>query len=242
MQPHPLLTDHYRSAEEKERFLRKAFDESAPHYESIINWGFFGSGGRYRRQALLRGGLKKGMWVLDVATGTGPTARAAVGIVEDLRKVVGVDPSIGMMRESRTRMPVTCVQGVADHLPLRDGQFDFVVMGFALRHVQSLEDAFREYLRVLKPGGRALILDITLPSNQPAKGLSTLYFRDLLPWMTQRFTRSREATDLMHYYWETLDQMVEPDNVLEALRVAGFQEVRRRVVLSVFTEYEGAKR
>jgi demethylmenaquinone methyltransferase/2-methoxy-6-polyprenyl-1,4-benzoquinol methylase len=241
MRPHPILADYYHSAEEKQRFLRNAFDQSAPHYERIINWGFFGSGDRYRRQALLRGGLKKGMRVLDVATGTGPTARAAVGIVEDLRKVVGVDPSIGMMRESRKRMPVTCLQGVADQLPLRDERFDFVVMGFALRHVQSLEDAFREYRRVLKPGGRVLILDITLPQNQPAKRLSTFYFRDVLPWLTRRFTHSQEATGLMRYYWETLDQMVEPEKVLKALRTAGFHEVRRHVVLGVFSEYDGIK-
>ncbi len=241
MQPHPLFTAHYRSTEEKERFLRTIFDQSAPHYESIVNWGFFGSGDRYRRQALLRGGLKKGMRVLDVATGTGPTARAAVHIVGDLRNIVGVDPSLGMMQESRKRLLVTCVQGVADHLPLRDQQFDFLVMGFALRHVERLEGAFSEYLRVLKPGGHVLILDITVPRNSFARKLSALYFRDVLPWLTQRFTRSGNATALMRYHWETLDQMVEPQWVAEALQAAGFRDVQRRRVLGVFSEYEGVR-
>jgi demethylmenaquinone methyltransferase/2-methoxy-6-polyprenyl-1,4-benzoquinol methylase len=241
MEPHPLMTAHYRSADEKQRFLRKVFDQSAPYYEKIIRWGFFGSGDRYRRQALLRGGLKKGMRVLDVGTGTGPTARAAVSIVENLRDVVGLDPSIGMLQESQRRLPMACVQGVADQLPLRDGQFDFLVMGFALRHVESLEGAFGEYLRALKPGGRALILDITVPRNRLARGITTLYFRDLLPWLTRRFTRSREAGDLMRYYWQTLDQMVEPEKVLKALKTAGFQEVQRHLVLGVFSEYQGTK-
>ena len=241
MQPHPLLTDHYLSTDEKQRFLRKAFDQSAPYYEKIIRWGFFGLGDRYRRQALLRGGLRKGMRVLDVATGTGPTARAAVGIVGNLRDVVGLDPSIGMLQESQRRLPVACVQGVADQLPLRDGQFDFLVMGFALRHVESLEGAFREYLRALKPGGRAFILDITVPRNRLARGITTLYFRNHLPWLTRRFTRSGEAGDLMRYYWETMDQMVEPEKVLEALRTAGFQKVQRHLVMGVFSEYQALK-
>ncbi len=241
MQPHPILTDHYRSVEEKQRFLRNVFDQSAPHYERIIRWGSFGTGEWYRRQALLRAGLRPGMRVLDVATGTGPTARAAASIVGGARQLVCVDPSIGMLHESQKRLATAYVQAGADHLPLRNERFDFLAMGYALRHVESLEGAFREYFRVLKPGGKLLLLEITNPNNRFGQVLARFYFRDILPWLTRWFTGSRQAGEMMVYYWETVDQMVRPAQVLEAMSAVGFSNVSRRVVWGVFSEYESTK-
>ena len=80
-EPHPVLAPHYGSKPEKDRFLRGIFDRSAPHYEGIASWGFFGSGHWYRVQALReRSGLKPGMKCLDLAAGTGPTARAVAEV------------------------------------------------------------------------------------------------------------------------------------------------------------------
>ena len=205
MQPHPLLTEHYRSAEEKQQYLRKVFDQSAPHYEGIVRWGSFGSGEWYRRQALVRSGLRRGMRVLDVASGTGSTARAAVALLDKESDVVCLDPSSGMLREARKRLVAPCIQGGADHLPFRDATFNFLVMGYALRHVESLEGTFAEYFRVLKPGGQVLILEITKPNNRLGQSLMRFYFRDVMPWLTHRFTRSREAGQMVRYYWDTID-------------------------------------
>src|SRR5437867_1721338 len=120
-----------------------------------------GSGRSYRRWALKRAGLRPGMRLLDVATGTGLVALGAAGIIGEPGRVIGVDPSRGMLREAREALSGPLVQGRAEALPFRDDLFDMLSMGFALRHVADLGSASREYWRVLKPGGRLIVLEVS---------------------------------------------------------------------------------
>jgi demethylmenaquinone methyltransferase / 2-methoxy-6-polyprenyl-1,4-benzoquinol methylase len=235
--PHAVLAPHYQRREEKQAFLRRAFDDAAAHYERIAGWGFLGTGGWYRRRALIAAGLAPGMRVIDVASGTGATARAATSIVGDAALVTCVEPSLGMLRESRRRLAARHVQGRAEAIPLADSAADFLSMGFALRHVDNLAIAFREFRRVLVPGGKLAILDITKPDSPFANRLMKAYFRDVLPGLTRLITGNRDATRLMRYYWETLDGMVAPARVLEALAAAGFVRPERRVELGIFSSY-----
>ncbi|HXX11973.1 MAG TPA: class I SAM-dependent methyltransferase [Burkholderiales bacterium] len=240
--PHRALAPYYQTQEDKQAFLRTIFDESAAYYERIVGWGFFGTGNWYRRAALKRAGLETGMQVVDVASGTGTTARVAADLAGGPQYVTCVDPSAGMLRESERRLPARHVQGTADVIPLPDAAFDFLSMGFALRHVENLKSAFAEFQRVLKPGGRLLIMEITKPNGRFAAGLMRLYFRDLMPRFARLLTGSKKAAYLMEYYWETMDQMVDPERVLEALASAGLEEPRRRVIGNVFSEYTATKR
>ncbi len=241
-QPHPPLSPHYESLDEKQRFLRDVFDKSAPFYEGIAGWGFFGTGGWYRRRALQNAGLKPGMKVLDVATGTGPTARAIATVTKAPADLVCVEPSRGMLLESRKLLPeATYLQAGADDLPLADETFDFLTMGFALRHVNSLDGTFHEYHRVLKRGGKVLVLDVTKPENAFGIALWKFYFRDVMPRVTRLFTRSQDASYLMSYYWETMEKMIPPGEVIASMEGAGFQNVTRNLVLGCFSEYQGIK-
>ena len=94
---------------------------------------------------------------------------------------------------------------------------------------------------MLKSKGHVVILDITLPDSRFGCWLMKLYFKHILPTLTRVFTRNEAASYLMSYYWDTMDQMVPRETVLETLRKAGFSEVNETTVLGVFTEYKGTK-
>ena len=240
--PHAVLSDHYQTPEAKQSFLRTVFDESAPHYESIARLGFFGSGQWYRRDALRRAGLAPGMRVLDVASGTGPTARAIRDIVRDEALITCVEPSSGMLAESKKTLGCEHIQATAEAIPVADESYDFLTMGFALRHVDDLEGAFAEYRRVLKRGGKVLILELTLPRSRVARFFLKLYFKYTLPAVVRVFTRSKEAARMMWYYWDTMETVVPPESVVEALRRSGFSKVERRVSIGLFSEYRSCAR
>lgn len=232
-----VVGSYYNSPAEKQAFLRQIFDRTAPYYEGIARWGWFGTGAAYRRSALLRAGVTPGMRVIDVASGTGPVARALMEILDSPDQIVCVEPSAGMIAESKKTVPAVHHQSTAEALPVADASFDMLVMGFALRHVDDLDATFAEFRRVVKDGGRVLIMDVTIPDHPVGRALFTAYFKHILPTLTQVFSGSREAGRLMRYYWQTMAQMTPRDEVTAILREAGFRDVQHRVLLGCFSEY-----
>lgn len=241
MLPHPPLTSHYANSEGKPAFVNQLFDAGARHYDGVVDWGFLRSGAFYRRWAQQRHGLRPGMQLLDTACGTGLMAVAAAQILGSAETITCLDPSEGMLAVARAKLPAHFVQGRAEQLPFADNTFDFLTMGYALRHVTNLEETFREFRRVLKPGGKLLILEVTKPSGRIGAALFRLYFGKIYPFFTQLFTRSPEARKMMVYFWETMDAFVPPDSVLQALRNAGLTQVERTRMLKLFSEYTAVK-
>ncbi|MDP3071832.1 MAG: class I SAM-dependent methyltransferase [Opitutaceae bacterium] len=237
MLPHPPLPSHFTRAEDKPVFVNQLFDAAAKHYDGVTGWGFLGSGSAYRRWVQHRHGLRPGMHLLDVACGTGLMAVEAARILGTAEHITCLDPSEGMMAEAKKKLPATFVRGYADALPLPDGSFDFLTMGYALRHVADLAVTMREYHRVLRPGGRVLILEVTKPASRVGNFFFRLYFGKIYPGLTRLFTRSPAARDMMRYYWETMDASVPPATVLEAMRAAGFAEVKCHRIMGLFSEY-----
>jgi demethylmenaquinone methyltransferase / 2-methoxy-6-polyprenyl-1,4-benzoquinol methylase len=239
--PHPTLADRYATPEAKPAFVNRLFDKGARHYDAVVDWGFLRSGSAYRRWALQQHGLRPGHHLLDVACGTGLVAVGAAKILGTAENITCLDPSEGMLDVARTKLAARFLVGRAEKMDLPDNSFDFLTMGYALRHVTDLETAFREYLRVLKPGGKLLILEITKPASRVGGFFFRLYFGRIYPWLTRLFTRSNDAREMMRYYWETMDACVPPDTVLQALAAAGLTEVKRHVVLGLFSEYTATK-
>lgn len=241
MEPHPPLKAHYDNSAEKPVFVDGLFDRGAPHYDAIVDWGFLRTGAAYRRWVQKHHGLRPGHHVLDVACGTGLVALEAAKILGTAANLTCLDPSAGMLAVARTKLAARFVQGRAEALPFPDDSFDFLTMGYALRHVSDLETAFREYRRVLRPGGKLLILEVTKPGNRVGAAFFRVYFGRIYPFLTQLFTRSRDARDMMRYYWETMDACVPPATVLAALRAVGLAEVKRGTALGLFSEYTAVK-
>lgn len=240
--PHPTLPRYFNDESERLAYVRKAFNESAPHYDTINNVMSFGTNNRYRREALERAGVKEGMKVLDVGCGTGVVAWHAERMVGAKGMVVGVDPSIGMLTEAikreRVRLPVN---GMGERLPIADETFDFLSMSYALRHVADLVETFKEYRRVLKPGGKLLILEMTPPARGVSFYVLKFYMRYIVPLITRFGTVSKEAQVLYNYCWDTFETCVPPDDIMNAMREAGFTDVSRHVELRIFSEYSALK-
>ncbi len=239
--PHPPLEAWYADERGRRARVRRWFDSSAPDYDRINAVMSLGSGAWYRRQALLGIGLRPGEHLLDVGSGTGVIAAAAQVIVGDAGLVVALDPSRGMLAEAHHRGVRRLVPGRGERLPFADASFDVLTMGYALRHVDDLDAAFREYARVLRPSGRVLLLEITRPGGRVGLGVLRFYMRTLIPALTRLFQRGTESDELMRYYWDTIEHCVPPARILEALAAAGFRQPRRGVRVGVFSEYSALR-
>lgn len=238
--PHRPLTDYYRDEPEHQRYLRRIFDDTAPDYERIEKVLALGSGAWYRRKALERAGLRQGDRVLDVGIGTGLVAREALMLIGPRGRLVGVDPSPGMMAE--VGLPgIELVQGKAEALPRPAASSDFVSMGYALRHIADVSAAFAEFHRVLRPGGRLLVLEISKPRGALATACLKAYMRLLVPLIARVVARQSQTAELWRYYWDTIEACIPPQAVMDALRFAGFTQVERHVELGIFSEYTAVK-
>ncbi len=234
--PHPVLTGFYSDAAERQSVVNRLFDDAAPHYDRITGLLSGWTGRWYRRRVLHRIGVRSGSHVLDVACGTGQVSREALRLVGPSGVVVGVDPSEGMRRVARSH-GVSTLEGTAERLPVADGAFDVVVMGYALRHVSDLIGAFREMRRALRPGGAVVVLEIGLPETRLGRWLLRLYLKRLIPAVC-RLTASRRASTLMRYYWASIERCACPAEIVRAMTVAGLENPVHRRTLGVFIEYE----
>ena len=238
--PHPPLTKYYGDPAHREEFVREIFDETAPWYDWTTRFMSFGSGHWYRREAVKRIGVKPGTKLLDLACGTGVVGRAAAQVTGNPRSILSIDPSAGMLTAGA--IPGPRVQGTAERIPVRSHSFDALTIGFALRHFADLRAVFEECHRVLRPGGRILILEITAPESFVARKLLGAYMGGVVPAAIRLRTRSARAAELFRYYWETTRDCVRPEVILDALSAAGFADAQRNVSMGIFSEYSATKR
>lgn len=239
--PHPKLGEYYQDEKGRREKVDAWFNESAPHYDWITEMMSFGSGAWYRQEVLKRLGVSSGQSLLDVGSGTGMLALAAQKMVGPTGRVVALDPSPGMLAEARKAGVEETIVAFGESMPLADDSFDWLTMGYALRHVTDLNAAFAEYLRVLKPGGSILLLEISRPKNRLQMLLLKAYMKGVVPTVTKIFRKSDTASELMRYYWDTIEHCVPPETIVAALQQAGFKRARRKVFFGSLSEYSATK-
>jgi demethylmenaquinone methyltransferase/2-methoxy-6-polyprenyl-1,4-benzoquinol methylase len=235
--PHPPLREYYTQEAERRAWVRQMFDRTAGDYDRIERVMALGSGSWYRRRALRRAGLQAGMRVLDIGVGTGLMAKQAALLVGISGQVTGVDPSAGMIKSAKVPVSVDLVIGSAEAIPAAAETADFLCMGYALRHIADMSVALREFMRVLKPGGRICLLEITRPEALVPRAVLKAYMRGVVPFLAGILGENSDSPKLMRYYWDTIDACVAPGEILEAIRDAGFVDDYRWVAMGIFSEY-----
>jgi demethylmenaquinone methyltransferase/2-methoxy-6-polyprenyl-1,4-benzoquinol methylase len=237
----PRLRPYFSNERERREVTQAMFDEAASGYDNAEALTALGSGAWYRREVLQRCGLIPGMRLLDVAAGTGLVTVAGVELVGPAGRVWALDPSPGMLAELKKKVTVETMVGYAEDIPLPDAEVDFISMGYALRHVGDIDKAFGEYHRVLRPGGRVCLMEISRPGNRFLRSLLHLHISVFVPLMARISGRHADVKRLWAYYGDTIEAALEPEPLLQALRRAGFTEVSCSVSMGIFREYTGRK-
>lgn len=219
------------------------FDKVAKHYDSLNTFFSLGMDTLWRNR--LAEELRGSGSVLDIATGTG---EVAIQIVKRLGKVnvTALDPSPQMLELARekTSRPelngkITLTQGSAESLPFRDSSFDAVSIAFGIRNTKDPLASLREMKRVLRPGGRAGIMEFAIPENRLFKPLYLFYFKNILPLVASVFgTRSEYK-----YLSDSTSVFPQREGFKELMRESGMSvEKTIELMLGIVIIYVGVKK
>lgn len=221
-----MVTRRWNDSEEaKSSYVKELFSALAKRYNVMTDVWTLGLHRLWKRQAIGLCGLRPGDRVLDVATGTGDLAIAEEAVVGPQGRVVGVDSCVPMLEVARRRQPgaVDFQEGDAMELGLPDESFDVVTIGFGLRNVADRGRALREFRRVLRPGGRLMILDFSTPSSPTLKALHDLMYFRVMPRIGRAVAWHRDAH---HYTADSIRTWLSRDELRELMRESGFADAR----------------
>lgn len=208
--------------------IQQMFDEVAPTYDFLNHLLSLGIDNYWRAAATSRARkLLRGVpspRILDVATGTGDLADSMSKI--DGARVTALDLSPEMLAIARKKYPsIEFHEGCAEELPFRDSSFDIVSAGFGVRNFEDLKKGMREFNRVLKPGGHALIIEPMIPRTPLLRNLYLVYFKNVLPRIAGLFSKSTFAYD---YLPHSVEQFPQAEAFTEILRESGFTTAEYR--------------
>ena len=225
---------------EKEK-IRQMFDSIAPEYDAFNHLTSLGIDRVWRRRALR---WIDGPQVLDVACGTGDFA---IAIAQKRHcGVIGVDISEGMLAEMRRKVlaehldrEVTCEVGDCAALRFRNSTFENVTVAFGVRNFEDREACLREILRVLRPGGRFVMLELGVPGWRPIRRIYEWYFTRVMPRIGGHMSGDFSA---YRYLPASVLAFPGPKEWMAIMRRCGFSDVRHRALtFGVCRLYVGTK-
>jgi demethylmenaquinone methyltransferase / 2-methoxy-6-polyprenyl-1,4-benzoquinol methylase len=215
------------SPEEKTRRVGRVFDSVAQRYDLMNDLMSFGAHRLWKRFALDLTGVRPGDRVLDLASGTGDLATRLAERVGPSGRVIASDINAAMLNEGRRRLTDQGQVGNLDYLianaealPFADSCFDCVTIGFGLRNVSRKDHALGEMLRVLKPGGRTVILEFSHPVAPGLKPVYDLYSFGMLPLMGRVIAGDSAS---YRYLAESIRMHPDQETLRELMRQAGFE-------------------
>lgn len=216
--------------EEREQYVQDLFRRVAPRYDFLNRLLSFRRDVAWRRFTARQAGLGPGGSVLDVATGTGDLAFDLAAVVGREGRVVGLDLTEEMLVRARRKADklglgdvCTFVQGNALDLPFGENEFDAATIAFGLRNVVDRERCLLEMKRVVRPGGRVLVLEFSRPVWPVFRQVYLLYFRYVLPWIGRLI---QGDPDTYRYLPETVLAFPDQEALAAMMRELGFRNVR----------------
>lgn len=225
---------------DKSRRVQAMFNAIAPTYELVNRVLSAGRDAHWRRQAVRLAKVAPTDRILDLACGTGDFAREFQRASPAL--VVGSDFASGMLALAAARDDgrIPFCQGDAHHLPFRKGSFNIVSCAFGVRNFQELAVGLGEIYRVLQSGGRAVILEFTMPKSKLIGGAYRFYFRRILPRVARIISRDRSGA--YDYLPNSVASFIDDKGMIAALRNAGFHSVvHRAFTVGIVTVYVATK-
>ena len=195
------MTERVETPATLNRQVQKMFSDIAPRYDLLNRLLSCGQDRYWRKRAVTRLSPQAGERFLDVATGTADVALEIVRRVpEGTIQVVGVDFSEKMLELAQQKIEsegradaIQLKSGSAENLPFEDNYFDGTTTAFGVRNFSDVNRSLSEMHRILKPGGRCVILEFSLPQNSILKALYQFYFEVLLPKVGRLISRSLAA-------------------------------------------------
>lgn len=240
----------YDESRSKGEQVEAMFDSIAPAYDFMNTAMTFGLHKRWLGKALKAiGDEKDARSIIDLASGTGEVAFKLASLYPGA-DILGVDLSEGMLAVARTKLEkdgkygawserIRFEQGDCLNLKYDSDSFDLLTIAYGVRNFENLEKGFREFLRVLKPGGTCMILELSRPENRVLRFGYDLYSRSFIPLMGRMVSKDTRAYS---YLPESIAAMPPRKRIAAMLREAGFSKVKfKSLTLGVVTYYIAEK-
>lgn len=220
----PRLADPHAQPDKADR-VRRMFDAIAPTYELVNTVASGARDGYWRREMVRLAAVRSDDVLLDVACGTGDVARAFAAASVRPERIIGLDFAAAMLARAVAR-PIAggaFIQADALNLPLADASASIVTCAFGIRNFKDLRAGLSEMARVLRPGGRAVVLEFCVPRRRLFRRAYLFYVHRLMPRLATWI--SRDSTGAYRYLPQSVISFPDIGEVVTAFRSAGFGEV-----------------
>ena len=210
------------TGKDREHYVQGIFSRIAPHYDLMNRLMTAGQDISWRRETIRRAKLMPGSRLLDLGAGTGDLAREALH-QQPQSSVTAADFTLEMMIEGRARSgDLPFVQANALQTPFAENTFDAVVSGYLMRNVGDMKQAISEQYRILKPGGRVVILDTTVPTRNLLSPFIWLHLHLVIPLLGRIISGS---ADPYHYLPDSTEHFLLAEELARRLSEGGFVQV-----------------